>query len=105
MSHGGMKSAKNGNSTHAVETSREGSESLPPPPDGGWGWMIVFASFMIHIVKIPKQPYPEHTWTIRKITGDLRLLSHFRNTDRMTSSVKIPAVGALSRSSHCRLLV
>ncbi|XP_045459122.1 monocarboxylate transporter 13 [Melitaea cinxia] len=50
MSHGGVKSAKNGNSTQLVETSREGSESLPPPPDGGWGWMIVFASFMIHVV-------------------------------------------------------
>lgn len=22
----------------------------PPPPDGGWGWVIVFGSFMIHIV-------------------------------------------------------
>lgn len=21
----------------------------PPPPDGGWGWMVVFGSFMIHI--------------------------------------------------------
>lgn len=22
----------------------------PPPPDGGWGWAVVFGSFMIHIV-------------------------------------------------------
>ncbi|CAH0556450.1 unnamed protein product [Brassicogethes aeneus] len=22
----------------------------PPPPDGGWGWMVVFGSFMIHVI-------------------------------------------------------
>ncbi|XP_063838509.1 monocarboxylate transporter 12 [Ostrinia nubilalis] len=48
MSHGGVKSAKNGNGTAAQESPRY--ESPPPPPDGGWGWMVVFASFMIHIV-------------------------------------------------------
>lgn len=25
-------------------------DSQPPPPDGGWGWFVVFGSFMIHIV-------------------------------------------------------
>ena len=23
---------------------------LPTPPDGGWGWVIVFGSFMIHVI-------------------------------------------------------
>lgn len=25
-------------------------DTLPTPPDGGWGWLVVFASFMIHVV-------------------------------------------------------
>ena len=30
------------NISAAMETSRA--------PDGGWGWVIVFASFMIHVI-------------------------------------------------------
>lgn len=26
------------------------SNYIPTPPDGGWGWVIVFASFINHVV-------------------------------------------------------
>ena len=38
MSHGGAAAKKND------------GEAAIPPPDGGWGWMVVFGSFMIHII-------------------------------------------------------
>ncbi|KAL5280247.1 Mct1 family protein [Megaselia abdita] len=28
----------------------QNTEEMPKPPDGGWGWMVVWGSFMIHII-------------------------------------------------------
>ncbi|XP_022820451.1 monocarboxylate transporter 12 [Spodoptera litura] len=51
MSHGVVqKNEKNGNGAQALDSPQHSTDSPPPPPDGGWGWMVVFASFMIHIV-------------------------------------------------------
>lgn len=39
-------------SHHVDNKKREEDEEseTPPPPDGGWGWMVVFGSFMIHVI-------------------------------------------------------
>ncbi|KAF7284159.1 hypothetical protein GWI33_022410 [Rhynchophorus ferrugineus] len=38
--------------SHPVPKRRDDEEEseTAPPPDGGWGWMVVFGSFMIHVI-------------------------------------------------------
>lgn len=36
---------------HETKTkSKDGETVVPAAPDGGWGWMVVFGSFMIHVI-------------------------------------------------------
>ncbi|CAG5097051.1 Similar to SLC16A14: Monocarboxylate transporter 14 (Homo sapiens) [Cotesia congregata] len=42
------KDGENDQTEEAVDFFED--ETTPPPPDGGWGWAVVFASFMIHVV-------------------------------------------------------
>nr|XP_027204048.1 monocarboxylate transporter 14-like [Dermatophagoides pteronyssinus] len=34
----------------AVKNVRSGRSYQPCPPDGGWGWLVVFGSFMLHVI-------------------------------------------------------
>lgn len=39
------------NTNHHVQEEEEEMEFvMPEPPDGGWGWVVVFCSFMIHVI-------------------------------------------------------
>ena len=44
-----------------VEVMESPSNTHPTAPDGGWGWVVLFASFIIHLIckyKIVKKYEP-----------------------------------------------
>lgn len=56
VEQGKVTVAKNGREDSTAAAAVKGppqkcdSYEQAAPPDGGWGWVIVFASFMIHVV-------------------------------------------------------
>lgn len=54
MGGGREKPISNGDSQgrgkSLLEVEELEDDALPDPPDGGWGWMVVIGSFMIHVI-------------------------------------------------------
>lgn len=49
MAHGGAPvRKKTHDALHAADDDDD--DEVPVPPDGGWGWVVVFGSFMIHVI-------------------------------------------------------
>lgn len=63
----------------------EEDDGMPTPPDGGWGWVVVFSSFMIHVI------LDGVTYTFGIFY--MELLRHFKESRGTTSWVASIMVG------------
>ncbi|CAH1794226.1 unnamed protein product [Owenia fusiformis] len=44
------KKQRHSSSSNQSDSSSSSAFSIPTPPDGGWGWIVVFGSFICHLI-------------------------------------------------------
>ncbi|CAH1233618.1 SLC16A12 [Branchiostoma lanceolatum] len=82
-------------------------EYLEHPPDGGWGWLVVLSSFLMHIVVIASIKsfgvfYPVFRAEFNEGAGDTAFI---QSTLVGMTLICSPIACALSKLTSCRLMV
>ncbi|CAH1259290.1 SLC16A12 [Branchiostoma lanceolatum] len=82
-------------------------QSVDKPPDGGWGWMVVLSTFLIHVVDVGSYRsmgvfYAEFREVFQESAGNTSFISSvFVGTILMCS----PIASALTNLTSCRTVV
>ncbi|XP_078681752.1 monocarboxylate transporter 12-like [Branchiostoma floridae x Branchiostoma belcheri] len=86
---------------------KEHLQYLEHPPDGGWGWLVVFSSFLMHIVVIASIKsfgvfYPVFREAFNEGAGDTAFI---QSTLVGMTLICSPIACALSKLTSCRVMV
>eukprot|EP00058_Branchiostoma_floridae_P007650 XP_002593138.1 hypothetical protein BRAFLDRAFT_72777 [Branchiostoma floridae] len=87
--------------------SRRKVQYLDRPPDGGWGWMVVFSSFLVHVVVIGSIKsfgvfYAAFREAFDEGAGDTAFIN---STLVGVMLICSPIASALSKLTSCRVMV
>ncbi|XP_035690027.1 monocarboxylate transporter 13-like [Branchiostoma floridae] len=90
-----------------IAESKKHVQYLEHPPDGGWGWLVVLSSFLMHIVVIASIKsfgvfYPVFKEEFNEGAGDTAFI---QSTLVGMTLICSPIACALSKLTSCRLMV